>query len=95
MIVRSPLTRNITAGVTFFALFCNATGYPIPSIEWTVNGTSSEVAINLPLEDQQSNSNYSALIVRNPRVIDSGIYQCIATNVVNTDTRDANVAVQC
>ena len=96
VIVTGPQTQNVTAGKSFL-LTCNATGYPVPSIEWTLNGTShvirnSSVATIIPTEGLQSNT--SILVVSDAMVNDTGIYQCIATNVVNNDTQDANVTVQ-
>ena len=95
VIVTGPQTQNVTAGQSFI-LTCNATGYPVPSIEWTLNGTSyiidPSVTTITPMEGLRSNA--SVLAVSNAMVNDTGIYQCIATNVVNTDTQDANVTVQ-
>ena len=96
LIVTSPQTQNITAGQSF-TLTCNATGYPVPSIEWTLNGSSyvirnsSETTINTT---EGLSSNTSVLEVSNAMINDTGIYRCIATNVVNNDTQDANVTVQ-
>ena len=95
VIVTSPRTQNVTAGQSF-SLTCNATGYPVPSIEWTLNRTTynihPSVATITPTEGLRSNA--SVLVVSDAMVNDTGIYQCIATNVVNTDTQDANVTVQ-
>ena len=96
MIITSPQTQNVTAGQSFI-LTCQATGYPVPSIEWTLNGTTYIIAdhpvtiINI-VEGLRSNT--SVLVVSNAMVNDTGIYQCIATNVVNNDTQDAYVTVQ-
>ena len=96
MIVTGPQTQNITAGQSF-ALRCSATGYPVPSIEWTLNGTTYIIAdppfiIITIIEGLRSNS--SVLVVSDAMVNDTGMYQCMATNVVNNDTQDANVTVQ-
>ena len=94
-IVTGPHTQNVTAGQSFI-LRCSATGYPVPSIEWTLNGTvniiNSPVTIITIVEGLRSNT--SVLAVSNAMTDDTGIYQCIATNVVNNDTQDANVTVQ-
>ena len=96
MIETSPETQYVTAGQSFI-LTCSATGYPVPSIEWTLNGTVNITAdppviiINI-VEGLRSNT--SILVVSNAMVNDTGMYQCIATNVVNTDAQDANVTVQ-
>ena len=95
VIVTSPQTQNVTARQPF-NLMCNATGYPVPSIEWTLNGTSyvidPSVATITPTEGIRSNT--SVLVISDAMVNDTGIYQCIATNVVNTDTQEATVTVQ-
>ena len=96
MIVTSPQTQNVTAGESF-TLMCNATGYPVPSIEWTLNGTSyiirnPSIATIMPTERLRSNN--SNLTVTGAMTNDTGIYECIATNVVNNDTQDADVTVQ-
>ena len=96
MIVTSPQTQNVTAGKSF-TLTCNATGNPVPNIEWTLNGASigirnsSETTIKI-IEGLSSNT--SVLEVSYATINDTGIYQCIATNIVSNDTQDANVTVQ-
>ena len=91
----SPQTQNVTAGQSF-TVTCNATGYPIPSIEWTLNGTfyfiESPVTTIMVTEGLRSNT--SVLVVSNAMTNDTGIYQCIATNVVNNDTQDTTITVQ-
>ena len=96
MIVTSLQTQNVTAGQSF-TLTCNATGNPVPNIEWTLNGASigirnsSETTIKV-IEGLSSNT--SVLEFSNATINDTGIYQCIATNVASNDTQDANVTVQ-
>ena len=97
VIITNPQTQNVTAGLSFI-LTCNATGYPVPSVEWTLNGTSyimiidTSVATITPIGGLRSNT--SVLVVNNSMINDTGIYQCIATNVVNIDTQEATVTVQ-
>ena len=97
VIETGPQTQNVTAGQSF-VLTCRATGYPVPSIEWTLNGTvniiNSPVTIITIVEGLRSNT--SLLTVSNAMTNDTGTYQCIATDVVNGDTRlqDANITVQ-
>ena len=96
VIVTSPQTQNVTAGQSFM-LICNATGYPVPSIVWRLNGTSymiSDSSITTITLTGGLRSNTSNITVTNAMTNDTGIYQCVATNVVNTDTQDANVTVQ-
>ena len=96
MIATSPQTQNVTAGESF-TLLCNATGYPVPSIEWTLNGTSyiiedPSIVTIMPTEGLRSNS--SNLTITSAMTNDTGIYDCVASNVVNNDTQDADVTVQ-
>ena len=96
MIVTSAQTQNVTAGQPFM-LICNATGYPVPSIEWALNGmpyvirNSTVTTITLT---EGIHSNTSVITVINAITNDTGIYECVATNIVNTDTQDANVTIQ-
>ena len=78
-----------------FTLTCYATGYPVPSIMWTQNGSpflSNYYHTISIVEGLRSNA--SVLVITHAMVSDTGIYQCIATNVVNNDTQDANVTVR-
>ena len=76
---------------------CNATGYPVPSIEWRLNGTSyiiRDSSITTITLTEGLRSNTSNITVTNATTNDTGIYECVATNVVNTDTQDSNVTIQ-
>ena len=92
----SPQTQNITAGQSF-TLICTATGYPVPTIEWRQNGTSYTIrdpsVITITSTNGQG-SNSSVITVTNATTSDTGLYQCVATNVVDNDTQDATVIVQ-
>ena len=96
VIVSGPQIQNVTAG-QMFMLTCNATGYPVPSIEWRLNGTSYiirdplVVAIML-IEEVRSNT--SVINVTNSTDSDTGIYECVAANVVSTDAQNATIIVQ-
>ena len=96
VIVTGPQTQNVTAGEQFM-LTCNTTGYPAPSIEWTLNGTSyiirnpSVTTITLTEGLQFTNS---VITVTNAMTNDTGLYECVATNVVDTDMQSATVTVQ-
>ena len=96
VIVDSPQTQNVTAGESFM-LTCNATGYPVPNIEWRQNDTSytirdPSVMTITPTDGLRSNS--SVITVTNATTSDTGLYQCVATNEVDTDTENATVIVQ-
>ena len=95
VIVIGPQTQNITVGQSFM-LTCNATGYPVPNIKWTQNGISRNSLssyYNITVtEGLQSNA--SVITITNAMTSDTGIYQCIATNIVNNNTQDATVTVK-
>ena len=96
VIVTSIETQNVTAGKSFM-LICNATGYPISSIDWRLNGTSyiiRDSLITIITLTEKLRSNTSTIRVTNATINDTGIYKCVATNVLNTVTQDANVTVQ-
>jgi len=93
MIVTSPETQNVTAGQNF-TLTCNATGYPVPSIEWTLNGTSYIRDSSVTTVMEMLRSLTSIIMVNDATVNDTGVYQCIATNVAGNDTQNATVTVQ-
>ena len=96
VIVDGPQSQNVTAGQSF-NLSCNATGYPVPTIEWRHNGTSytirdPSVITITPTDGLRSNS--SVITVTNATTSDTGLYQCVATNEVDTDIENATVTVQ-
>ena len=96
VIVTSPQTQNVTIGQSFM-LICSATGYPVPSVEWALNGTSYIIRDSLVTSitlTEGLRSNTSVITVTNATTNDAGIYECTATNVENTDTQDANVTLQ-
>ena len=96
VIVSAPQIQNVTAG-QMFVLTCNATGYPVPSIEWILNGTSYIIRDPLVVTFmliEEVRSNTSVIRVTNSTNSDTGIYECVAANVVNTDTQNATVIVQ-
>ena len=96
VIITGPQTQNVTAGLSF-TLTCNATGYPIPSIEWTLNGTSYTIrnsSVTTITVTEGLRSNTSDITVTNAMTDDTGVYECIATNRVGTDMQNATVTVQ-
>ena len=96
VIVTGPQTQNVITNY-IFVLMCNATGYPIPSIEWTLNGAPyiiSDFSATTIAVTEGLRSNASSLIVPHAMIDDTGIYECVATNRVNTDMQNATVTVQ-
>ena len=96
MIVTGPQTQNVTAGSSFM-LTCNSTGYPVPSINWMLNGTSyiiRDSSVTTITVTERLRSNTSDIRVTNAMTNDTGVYECVATNRVDTDMQNATVTVQ-
>ena len=66
-----------------FTVFCNATGNPVPTISWTIDGnsvdTSNSSSMNLSYEEKQ-------LTVKNVSRGDNGVYRCVAENSLGNNT---------
>jgi len=96
VIMDGPQTQNITTGQSFM-LRCNSTGYPIPNVEWRQNGTSYTIRDPSVITITQTDglrSNSSVITATNAIASDTGLYQCVATNDITTDTENATVIVQ-
>ena len=101
-VVRSIITgnglqsQNVIVGEQF-TLTCNATGFPAPSIEWTLNGrtyTIRDPSMVTITTTEGLQFNASVIAVTNATFSDTGLYECVASNLVNTDTQSATVIVQ-
>lgn len=66
-------------------LFCDATGNPVPSIKW-IRRSTGEVTIV---------SNNNALVFAAINRNESGLYQCIANNSIDSDSKTCTVDVHC
>ena len=71
---------------TTFRVKCQAEGFPRPVITW-----SRSV---LPLPAGRTEVNQGTLTIKNLSPADSGLYDCIATNIMGTKNKRTNVAVQ-
>ena len=74
-------------------LFCNATGNPVPTISWIINGfsldTNNSYRMNLSYEGKQ-------LTIKNVRRTDSALYQCVAENSLgNVTSYNTTLEVHC
>ncbi|XP_066015799.1 hemicentin-1-like [Pocillopora verrucosa] len=67
-------------------LHCNATGYPLPTLSWTKNGSdiSNTLRISFSADKKQ-------LAITKASRVDSGAYRCVATNSLGNDTSIAAV----
>ena len=72
-------------------LHCNALGYPLPTLSWTKDGSD---IINNPRISFSTDK--KQLAITKASRVDSGAYQCMATNSLGNDTSLAAVVdVQC
>ena len=98
VIAKAPIDLIITApdNATFT---CTATGLPRPAISWqrvlgntTVSLTSS-VNYSITSTGGTGRQNSSSLTVLNTGPEDKAVYECVASNVVSTVTRNATLTV--
>ena len=85
LLLTGPSATNATISENF-TLSCNASGYPIPTILWTHNGTTLDDTENDRATVTPSTglrSVLSVLIVSMGAIDDSGEYACIVTSSVN------------
>ena len=81
-----PSAMNATLSENF-TLVCNASGYPVPTIEWTHNGTLVNEDENdratIILEFMGLRSVMSTLAVSMAAINDSGDYACVVTSSIS------------
>ena len=85
-------------------MFCEATGYPRPTIAWFFNGAhvtvNEKVTIDTavsPLENTTLGlgrvTSYLRLSVTHPS--DAGVYECVSSNLLGRATDRTNLSVHC
>ncbi len=84
--VSLPLSINATQGATI-TLDCDATGVPAPDIVWYKDGV-------LLLESDRLSISHDLVTIDNAFTTDSGIYSCVAVNVVDSVTADVVLDVR-
>lgn len=83
-------TTNEESNVTFS---CVATGVPVPSLSWTINGIAKNVTANPRISLSPDSKQ---LTVTNVNRIDRGEYRCVASNEVdNVTSLVATLTVHC
>ena len=71
---------------TTIQVICQAEGFPRPTVTW------NRVGMSLPAGRVEVNQ--GTLTIKNLSPADSGLYECIATNIMGTKKTRTNVAVQ-
>ena len=86
-------------------LTCHASGLPQPKFTWitpdgqAVNATAPVYASEV-LEDGSENrrgkvvQEDGSLLIFNTRVVDRGVYKCVAINIVGQDNKTVNLTVK-
>ena len=83
-VVVSPVTLTVNEGAT--ALFqCSASGNPEPAVAWSKLDSQSKIA--------QSAVSGGKLEFKKVTLIDSGVYQCSATNILGNSQEVVRLAV--
>ena len=65
---------------------CQAEGFPRPTVNWS--------RVGMPLSAGRVEVNRGTLTIKDLTPTDSGLYECIATNIRGTKKTRTNVAVQ-
>ena len=81
-----PSLASPAQGTTFQAK-CQAKGYPRPVITWSRSAV-------LPLPAGRTEVNQGTLTIKSLSPADSGLYDCVATNVMGAKKTRINVVVQ-
>ena len=71
---------------TIFQVTCQAEGFPRPTVTWS--------RVGMPLPAGRVEVNQGTLTIKNLTAADSGLYDCVATNIMGTKKARTNVAVQ-
>ena len=69
-----------------FQVTCQAEGFPRPTVTWS--------RVGMPLPAERVVLNQGALTIKNLTPADSGLYDCVATNIMGTKKARTNVTVQ-
>ena len=71
---------------TTFQVTCQADGYPLPALTWT--------RATMPLPAGKTTISQGTLTINNLSPADNGFYDCVATNIMGTEKKRINLAVQ-
>ncbi|XP_071421021.1 hemicentin-1 [Pithys albifrons albifrons] len=87
-IQRGPRVLKVQAGQRV-EMPCSAQGVPVPSVSWFRGGSAVPVA-----GGHFGRSPAGALTISSVQPLDSGVYQCVASNAAGTDTMEVTLQVQ-
>ena len=81
-----PPTQAVPVQSTTFQVTCQAEGFPRPTVNWS--------RVGMPFPAGRVEVNQGTLTIKNLIPADSGLYDCVATNIMGTKKTRTNVAVQ-
>jgi len=91
-----PTGLNVTTAESF-NLMCNTSGYPVPSISWTHNGTAVNESDRIRIIPENSTRAFvSVLNISSATASDSGEYTCTVSslNFQTVSSRPVTVLIQ-
>ena len=87
-----PQNQIVLEGLNV-SFLCNASGNPVPTFSWTINGSPVNTTSNPRITFSAYNTQ---LIITTVKRTDGGEYKCLASNSVKTVTSTAaSLLVQC
>ena len=86
MFIKFPPSLAAPVQHTTFQVTCQAEGFPRPTVNWN--------RVGMPLPAGRVEVNQGTLTIKNLSPADSGLYECITTNITGTKKTRTNVAVQ-
>ena len=82
-ILVSPSSLNVTIVEEAISLSCNASGFPVPTVSWTHNGTVATANTKLTIETQNDDRSILSILrvaAVNVTVNNSGEYVCTVSS---------------
>ena len=87
-----PQNQIVLEGLNV-SFLCNASGNPMPTFSWTINGSPVNATVDSRISFLADNKQLTITTVKRT---DGGEYKCLASNSVNTVTSTAaSLIVQC
>ena len=86
VITKVPPPQAAPVQSTTFQVTCQAEGFPHPTVTWS--------RVGMPLPAGRVEVNQGTLTIKNLTPADSGLYDCVATNIMGTKWARTNVTVQ-